>query len=394
MVFIRFVNGIVDPAQKGVFASSVVSIAESLGLPSWFVDLRHAGTHDHLPSVSILRSGCLQALQWLNDTYWVQQQLYMKDTFSEVKELLSTFESTEDLSQFHRIFQYHGCVVQTSDIKADGSRSYAQIFGRGMSKESESIVCDALKFHLICRILLIDCLKKQGKDSKPYFPFLNFMAKLSSADPQPSTSSDSTAETTKLPTQTPEEMSAEIQLLHSRIEAVRRHQQQQQEKLGDQEEDDGEADVEMQDAGGEQESKGIWRLATDMEWKRAPLGCLPGKGVPELGLPLEWDVEGFVQPPQPQPQPKPQPQPNPRPENIQDFHETLPETNGYNDGEPHHDKGLTTQQLSHETEEPATPEYVDDGAEITPLFPFQSKKRFADLTDSERTDIAKRVKML
>ncbi len=53
-------NGIVDPAQKGQYAQSISSIADSLGLPSWFIDLRHAGTHDALPTLPLLRSGCLQ----------------------------------------------------------------------------------------------------------------------------------------------------------------------------------------------------------------------------------------------------------------------------------------------------------------------------------------------
>jgi hypothetical protein len=60
MAFIRFVNGLIDPAQKGAYAQSMNGIAESIGLPAWFVDLRHAGTHDQLPAISLLRNGCHQ----------------------------------------------------------------------------------------------------------------------------------------------------------------------------------------------------------------------------------------------------------------------------------------------------------------------------------------------
>ncbi|KAJ3417202.1 Ribosomal biogenesis protein las1l [Chytridiales sp. JEL 0842] len=95
MVFIRFVNGIVEPAQKGVYAQSVLGIAESLGLPSWFVDLRHTGTHDRLPSISILRSGCLQALDWLHANYWAVQKSYVQDTTSYIKSLLSVYKDTK-----------------------------------------------------------------------------------------------------------------------------------------------------------------------------------------------------------------------------------------------------------------------------------------------------------
>ncbi|KAJ3192801.1 rRNA-processing protein las1 [Irineochytrium annulatum] len=91
MAFIRFVNGLVDPAQRGNYASSVQSIAESLGLPAWFVDLRHAGTHDHLPSLPLLRSGCNQALLWLYENYWVQIRSYMTDTATDVRGLLGQY---------------------------------------------------------------------------------------------------------------------------------------------------------------------------------------------------------------------------------------------------------------------------------------------------------------
>ncbi|RUS17970.1 Las1-like-domain-containing protein [Endogone sp. FLAS-F59071] len=70
MTFVRFVNGIVDPAQQGAFAQSVAGIAERMNLPLWFVELRHASTHEQLPSLQALRSGCEQALQWLYDNYW------------------------------------------------------------------------------------------------------------------------------------------------------------------------------------------------------------------------------------------------------------------------------------------------------------------------------------
>lgn len=58
MAFIRFVNGLIDPAQKGAYALSMNGIADTIGLPSWFVDLRHAGTHDQLPTICLLRNGC------------------------------------------------------------------------------------------------------------------------------------------------------------------------------------------------------------------------------------------------------------------------------------------------------------------------------------------------
>ncbi|ORY48242.1 Las1-domain-containing protein [Rhizoclosmatium globosum] len=91
IAFVRFVNGVVDAQQKGVYAGSVAGIAESLGLPAWFVDLRHSGTHDRLPSISLLRSGCHQALDWLNTNYWIVQTTYLSNTASDVQELLGRY---------------------------------------------------------------------------------------------------------------------------------------------------------------------------------------------------------------------------------------------------------------------------------------------------------------
>ena len=52
---IRLVNGLVDPLQLGAYARSIHSIAQQVGLPAWFVELRHAATHEDLPSLEVLR---------------------------------------------------------------------------------------------------------------------------------------------------------------------------------------------------------------------------------------------------------------------------------------------------------------------------------------------------
>ncbi|KAI9026916.1 Las1-like-domain-containing protein [Hyaloraphidium curvatum] len=93
MVFIRFVNGLVDPEQKSQYARSVASIAEQLNLPAWFVDLRHAGTHDKLPSLPLLRSGCRQALDWLNSFYWRVRADEESRAMAEVEDLLEEFSA-------------------------------------------------------------------------------------------------------------------------------------------------------------------------------------------------------------------------------------------------------------------------------------------------------------
>jgi ribosomal biogenesis protein LAS1 len=54
---IRLVNGLVDPLQMGTYARSIQSIATQIGLPAWLVELRHAATHEDLPSLELLRDG-------------------------------------------------------------------------------------------------------------------------------------------------------------------------------------------------------------------------------------------------------------------------------------------------------------------------------------------------
>ena len=55
MATIRLVNGLVDPLQQGVYARPITAIASQIGLPIWLVELRHAATHEDLPSLEVFR---------------------------------------------------------------------------------------------------------------------------------------------------------------------------------------------------------------------------------------------------------------------------------------------------------------------------------------------------
>ncbi|EMD41590.1 hypothetical protein CERSUDRAFT_41872 [Gelatoporia subvermispora B] len=68
---IRLVNGLVDPLQSGAYARSIASIAFQLGLPAWFVELRHAATHEDLPSVEVLREAARESMTWLLHNYFL-----------------------------------------------------------------------------------------------------------------------------------------------------------------------------------------------------------------------------------------------------------------------------------------------------------------------------------
>ncbi|KAI8897571.1 Las1-like-domain-containing protein [Globomyces pollinis-pini] len=92
MALIRFVNGIVDAAQKGAVAASVVSVAESLGLPTWIIELRHDVTHGKFPSLPYLMKGRNEALEWLRYNYWIIQATAAKELDVKIYSLLETYQ--------------------------------------------------------------------------------------------------------------------------------------------------------------------------------------------------------------------------------------------------------------------------------------------------------------
>ena len=68
---LRFVNGLLDPAQQSSLAISMHTLARNINLPVSFVEIRHAATHENLPSLAVLRMAASRALGWLWSNYWV-----------------------------------------------------------------------------------------------------------------------------------------------------------------------------------------------------------------------------------------------------------------------------------------------------------------------------------
>lgn len=60
MALVRFVNGVVDEQQTGMFAESVATLAARIGLPVWLVEIRHAATHQECPSTETLRMATVE----------------------------------------------------------------------------------------------------------------------------------------------------------------------------------------------------------------------------------------------------------------------------------------------------------------------------------------------
>jgi len=81
LALIRFVNSLLDPLQKRDKNLSLTVLAEHVGLPKVFVEVRHWGTHEtNLPAVEVLRDTGIRALDWLWHNYWNKE----KDTFDAV----------------------------------------------------------------------------------------------------------------------------------------------------------------------------------------------------------------------------------------------------------------------------------------------------------------------
>ncbi|OBZ86495.1 Protein LAS1, partial [Choanephora cucurbitarum] len=124
MALVRFVNGLVDREQKGKFAKSIQVLARSIGLPSWFVDLRHASTHEHLPSLMVLRDGAMQAVAWLHDHYWVRnlkkadQQNHdeIKSKLNQYKECRKSFMKEKYSAKSSDPDAYVACIQQLIEM--------------------------------------------------------------------------------------------------------------------------------------------------------------------------------------------------------------------------------------------------------------------------------------
>lgn len=69
--FARFVTGLLDGQQLRARKLSMHGLAQTVGLPAGFVELRHQVTHEAVPSLRRLRAAARQALAWIWGYYWV-----------------------------------------------------------------------------------------------------------------------------------------------------------------------------------------------------------------------------------------------------------------------------------------------------------------------------------
>ncbi|CAN6613910.1 protein Las1p [Trichomonascus vanleenenianus] len=121
MALIRFVNGLLDPSQKAQFAIPLHALARSLGLPSFFVELRHSATHEGLPSLEVLRQSSHQALGWLWEHYWALNE-YEEDTEAQCRARAK--DQIKDLMRDWRRLRRSdpAKVVKLGDTSAEGAQ--------------------------------------------------------------------------------------------------------------------------------------------------------------------------------------------------------------------------------------------------------------------------------
>ncbi|XP_027330952.1 uncharacterized protein LOC113846658 isoform X2 [Abrus precatorius] len=72
MAIMRLVNGAVEKTRKKELVSIAVA-ADAIGIPRMLIDIRHEGSHRELPSLKIVRSASVKALDWLKSYYWEPQ---------------------------------------------------------------------------------------------------------------------------------------------------------------------------------------------------------------------------------------------------------------------------------------------------------------------------------
>ena len=102
---VRTINGLVDVYQQSrAVATSVANLATTrLGLPGWLVDVRHAATHNQLPTLPVLHLAAVTLLQYLRASYWeaALTQFHSRKQDDFYKRLRTYEQRAQQQYQFH-----------------------------------------------------------------------------------------------------------------------------------------------------------------------------------------------------------------------------------------------------------------------------------------------------
>jgi ribosomal biogenesis protein LAS1 len=95
--FARFVTGFCDIGQNSVVKRSMYEMAELIGMPEAWVELRHEITHGQVPDLRTLEHCVEASLLWLWDFFWIKLDAPSADaghdlgTVAEIRDTLRSF---------------------------------------------------------------------------------------------------------------------------------------------------------------------------------------------------------------------------------------------------------------------------------------------------------------
>lgn len=85
MAIVRFVNCYVDVEQKKVYAESIATISQRIGIPAEIVDCRHRITHQEgMPSLELLRHTAQLSIEYVASTYWRPQAALLREQLDSI----------------------------------------------------------------------------------------------------------------------------------------------------------------------------------------------------------------------------------------------------------------------------------------------------------------------
>ena len=147
---LRTVNGLADALQQQrAFAASVAVLCRELGIPSWLVDIRHAATHNQLPSLPVLQLAAEALLRYLQTVYWEPWAERRQEQYRQAVDLLRVYND-RDGAQHNASSSTVPSLISNNDN--DNNENQQVSVDKAMeSSESES---DSEDFNTLVRSML------------------------------------------------------------------------------------------------------------------------------------------------------------------------------------------------------------------------------------------------
>ncbi|QSL64844.1 hypothetical protein MERGE_002148 [Pneumocystis wakefieldiae] len=171
MALIRFVNGFLDPEQQGQYVIPMQTLARNIDLPLSFVEIRHAATHEQLPSLVVLRSMTNRALEWLLDKYWSRS--YEEEDIQGMEE-----KKIQDVIKKWEIFQEKN--LDKGSKSKDSANEMSIIIKESIILSNSSNGVEIMTNCLLEKIMALPKnIKKEDFFNRSYTIWLPFIKKVS-----------------------------------------------------------------------------------------------------------------------------------------------------------------------------------------------------------------------